>query len=313
MGRSFRTHLSGRVIQNARQKFSLFAQIDATSIGMERSRDGAFRFKVADSCVDTVAELAQQLPTQLINPDAYRLLDDGPKFRRDFIYWGLFHHEPHFLTLWREISRVLKQRNVALKQRLTKEEVVFWDNTFVELAEKVAKMALNYIEAFKPYFFSLLQQLLLDINGINIRYWRGWAQEQELAALLQQGFASDCQLGYTQYGPQRANLVITVNGIPAKDYLSRGQQKLFVYAMRMAQGMLLQQQNSDKRCLYLVDDLPAELDESKRQALFTILADLDSQIFITSVDATLLEPLLEVDLTEMFHVKHGEVAQLISE
>ncbi len=313
MGRSFRTHLNGRVIQNTQQKFSLFAQMDTTSIGMERNRDGAFRFKVADSCVETVAELAQRLPTQLINPDAYRLLDDGPKFRRDFIYWGLFHHEPHFLSLWREISRVLKQRNVALKQRLKKDEVLFWDNTFVELADKIADMALHYIEAFKPYFFSLLKKLLLDIKGIEIRYWRGWAQDQELATLLQQGFASDSQLGYTQYGPQRANLVITVDGIPAKDYLSRGQQKLFVYAMRLAQGILLQQQNSNKRCLYLIDDLPAELDESRRQALFTILADLDSQIFITGVDAALLDPLLEVDLTEMFHVKHGELAQLISE
>ncbi len=93
----------------------------------------------------------------------------------------------------------------------------------------------------------------------------------------------DLHLGYTQYGPHRADLLLRLeNSVPAHDVLSQGQQKLLVYALHLAQGQLLKQQ-TQKQCLYLLDDLPAELDASNRRRIARAE-------------------------TCMFHVEHGTVS-----
>ena len=70
---------------------------------------------------------------------------------------------------------------------------------------------------------------------------------------------------------------------------------------------------SDNKCIFLVDDLPSELDSSHRRALCHLLQKMECQVFITCVDKDLLANcwLPEVDL-KMFHVKQGQV-ELINE
>ena len=48
------------------------------------------------------------------------------------------------------------------------------------------------------------------------------------------------QMGFTQQGPQRAELKTSLSKRPAVEVLSRGQQKLVVSALKLAQGRLLE-------------------------------------------------------------------------
>lgn len=59
--------------------------------------------------------------------------------------------------------------------------------------------------------------------------------------------------------------------------MSRGQQKIILISLRLAQANLLQQD-----CLYLIDDLPAELDEDHQIKLMEYLAKRKGQYVITS-------------------------------
>ena len=47
------------------------------------------------------SELAQRLPIILINADSHRLLEDGPRLRRHFMDWGVFHVEHSYLPVWK--------------------------------------------------------------------------------------------------------------------------------------------------------------------------------------------------------------------
>ena len=98
-------------------------------------------------------------------------------------------------------------------------------------------------------------------------------------------------------------------GHNAVDVLSRGQQKLVVCALRIAQGHLVNRARR-KQCIYLVDDLPSELDEQHRHALCGLLQDLNCQVFITCVDHELLRDGWRTDTpVAMFHVEHGRITQ----
>jgi DNA replication and repair protein RecF len=108
-------------------------------------------------------------------------------------------------------------------------------------------------------------------------------------------------------------LEIKINGIPVKHFLSRGQQKLLICAMIIAQGKLLAM-HANKSLIYLVDDLPAELDLLSRQKLISLLSRQQTQIFITAIESSTICSLAENSpdvLVKVFHVEHGKISAVI--
>lgn len=92
-GRSFKSSLTGRVIQNDCDELFVhgrFLNQDQFElpIGINKQRDGSTEVKIGGQSGQKLAQLAQVLPLQLIHPEGFELLTDGPKFRRAFIDWG---------------------------------------------------------------------------------------------------------------------------------------------------------------------------------------------------------------------------------
>ncbi len=102
LGRSFRTHLIQRIIHQGSEQFLLLAQINNPDnpflVGMERSLQGEKKIRVNGESVNSVATIAKQLPLQLLSTESHRFFHDGPKVRRQYLDWGVFHVE-HCLLL----------------------------------------------------------------------------------------------------------------------------------------------------------------------------------------------------------------------
>jgi DNA replication and repair protein RecF len=80
--------------------------------------------------------------------------------------------------------------------------------------------------------------------------------------------------------------------------------------MLVAQGALLQQLQH-KPPVYLVDDLPAELDSASRERLLALLVKQQAQIFLTAIDkAQLADEIPEGVPIKMFHVEHGVITAI---
>ena len=133
-----------------------------------------------------------------------------------------------------------------------------------------------------------LQELLKTANlpACKIQYNQGWDPEISLQQALVESINSDIMLGYTSRGPHRSDLAISVDSIPAKHLLSRGQIKLMTCAMLLARAKLLQQQHG-MDCILLIDDLPAELDIKARQWLLDTLQQLESHLMMRHYDGFL--------------------------
>ena len=166
----------------------------------------------------------------------------------------------------------------------------------------------EWIDSFLPVFEDTLGELI-SLPGLALRYSRGWDRKRELGDVLLQARDTDHQMGFTQQGPQRAELGIRLGKRPAVEVLSRGQQKLVVSALKLAQGRLLEQLTG-RACIYLIDDLPAELDSEHRRVFCRWLERMQCQVFITSVDPDALAGLWQADTrVAMFHVEHSESGQ----
>ena len=111
-------------------------------------------------------------------------------------------------------------------------------------------------------------------------YYKGWdrkATGMRLLEALKEGFESDLVRGYTQQGAHHADIHITTNDAQAKQGLSRGQQKMVLYAIRFAQGTLL----ADNP-VYLFDDVSAELDSIHLDNLLSVMENTKGQFIMTS-------------------------------
>lgn len=315
MARSFRSVRFQSVIQHEQPDCTVFGSVDVTesmtsNLGVARNRQGELQIRIDSRNVRSAAQLAEMLPVQLINPDSFRLLEGAPKIRRQFLDWGVFHVEPRFIGAWQRLQKALKQRNSWLRHG-TLDSVLqgVWDREFCAASVEIDQYRRAYIQLLKPVFEQVLAELVELHDDLSLSYYRGWDKSRDLAEVLTAAITKDQQLGHTQFGPQRADLRLRLAGQNAAEILSRGQQKLVVSALRIAQGHLLNKVKQGQ-CIYLVDDLPSELDKQHRQALCRLLEDLHCQVFISCVDHELLRVDWQKDTpVSMFHVEHGRITQ----
>jgi DNA replication and repair protein RecF len=314
LGRSFRSSVISRLVRHSAQKFLLFAQKISNGdqlipVGIERYLQGEMNIRIAGKDVQSTAELAGLMPVQVINSSCFNLLDGGPVFRRKYLDWGMFYLNNDFFRVWRDVSQILKQRNAALRNRRPKNELHVWTQELEAKAVLLDQLRHAYVELLAPLLIQTVAELL-TLPDLEVSYYPGWNKEISYGEALTASLDKDIQLGHTQFGPHRADFKIKIQGINAKEILSRGQQKLFVCAMILAQGALLQS-GANKKPIYLIDDLPAELDTVSRSNLITLLSKQETQIFVTAVEREALNDSLSRLPSKMFHVEHGNVTEVI--
>jgi len=306
-GKSFRTRQITKIIKQNKNKLTLFGKLvtvgSAMTMGLERSVSER-KIQINGEIVKKTSTLAQCLPVLVVTQDSHKLLESGPQWRRQFLDWGLFHVEQEFLLTWINYKKLLKNRNLALSNKASKTEISAWNQGLSFYGETYSVLRKDYLNALLPKFREYAQILLGD-SQFDLQYKQGWPKEIELLNCLESQYYRDILSGRTVYGPHRADITINIDGRNAKDHVSRGQQKMLVYAFYFAQVSYLKEK-SDKNTLILLDDLGAELDLVHARKLLTLISGFFSQVCITTANLTSL-PLDEFNKVKMFHVKQGVV------
>ncbi len=309
--RSFRTQYVTDLILRQSPYLQLVANIETSDniiipFGIRRSRNKS-EIRVNKQPVKRVSDIAAQFPVLAIHPDSYKLITGSPSQRRQYLDWGVFHVEHGFFQAWQRYKKALTQRNASLKSRQKSDICQLWNNEIHTTAHHIDQLRQQYFDKLSPYFNRLTQQFFNN-DVVEIVYKRGWATDCQLIDLLEQNLHKERMKGYTQYGPHRAEITIKINGQSAQTCISRGQQKLLVALMRLAQAMQFTE-SSSRSCVLLYDDLPAELDANHRQSILSVLSQMDIQLFLTAIEKDQID-LSAWQIKKMFHVKHGQLKSL---
>ncbi len=317
LGRSFRSHKSRSLVNHEQKELTVFAELfsDTTHsllpIGIQKARNGTSIIRMSGDNVRSASTLAKQLPLLIINATSFQLIEGSPNQRRQFLDWMVFHVKPEFSGLWKSTQKILKQRNSLLRRdKIAYSEIEVWDIELCRLAEAIDQVRQEAFTAFVKHFESLDTEFTTQNLAIEMEYIRGWDNTESYQDILKSSFDKDRRDGYTHYGPQRADIKIRAQQKLAVDVLSRGQEKALVCAMTIAQAHLYKAYMR-KSCVFLVDDLLAELDKQHCKQLAHWLTALEGQVFITGISK---EGLLESWKDEttpinLFHVKQGEVME----
>ena len=307
---SFRTSHPNSLIREGADALLLRGQLlgangTMASIGVQRDQK-LLQVRMGGRPVRHLAELIAHFPFQLLTPDSHRLLDGGPRYRRRFLDWGVFHVEPAFFPAWQRYSRALRQRNAALRSRLSIREIQLWDNELIAATEILDTLRRTYLDLLLPVLMEYIAALT-DMVGLEWEYRTGWGRKLTYDQALLEGLEGDRRQGFTRLGPHRADLLPTLEGEPAQERISRGQQKQIAIALMLAQAAVYRL-STGRASLFLIDDLASELDMTHRSRVLGHLRELDAQIFLTAIEPGSIETQLWCEARQ-FHVEHGRVEE----
>jgi DNA replication and repair protein RecF len=303
-GHSFRTRQTEKLIRHQAESFLAVARVNGpcgTDILGVRGAPDSKEVRINGEAALGLGDLAARLPVQVIDPEVHRLLEDGPVRRRRFMDWGVFHVEQRFHDAWRRYQRALRQRNVSLRSRQPITVLRAWDQELVQHGTHVTLFRECYVEELRP-FVDRLGQELLGLN-VNVELQRGWKQQTDLETAINDVTVRDQTRGSTSVGPHRADLMLTVSNLAAKDRISRGQQKMLACVLLLAQQAHRSAIGAPPACL-LLDDPAAELDVDNLGKLLSAVAAIPTQLVVTALSR---ETLKYFQHARLFHVEHGAI------
>ncbi|MCY4342794.1 MAG: DNA replication and repair protein RecF [Gammaproteobacteria bacterium] len=309
-GRSFRGHAVSPVVADGQDGLVVRAELDTgRSLGVARSRRGKSVLHIDQQPTRRLSEAAALLPLNLLLPDVSELVFGAPGERRRYLDGGLFHVEPAYLMALKDFQGANRQRNALLRtwgDRDSGQQMDVWTEAFCRHAERVDGFRTDYVEELRPWVAALLQELAVPFE-VELTYRNGWGEES-LDKLLGATLAKDVKSGMTGAGPHRAELSLGVAGTSARNKLSRGQGKLLATALIVAQARLLQAQ-TQRRSLFLIDELGAEMDSAHLARLVAVLDSATCQVIATSTRLPGEEfgNLASDGGLTLFHVEQGQV------
>ncbi len=310
-GRSFRTFKSKELIQHGLESFAVTALFHdpVTSrdhrAGLQKKRDGSSELRLDFEPIGSISEITRLLPVKSLTPDSHKLIQDGPDERRQFLDWGVFHVEPLFFDVWRQFKRSLSQRNQLLRENSNAKEIESWNVVYLESALALDRYRRDYVVLLAEALNKRMATLESTFH-VELSYRQGWSQDFDLSELLVRNLDYHRRMKTTTDGPHRSDMVVSTDKIPAKQVLSRGQQKVLVYLLHLSQLDLLREKQS-RQAVVLCDDLTSELDTEHSQKLVQQLVDLNSQIFISGVELSVLEG----QKHERIHMINGESQKVV--
>ncbi len=307
-GRSFRAQNLGELSGTAGPSWNSFMELrgdtGSTKLGIGWTKSG-LEMRLNEARDTRVSEVVKAVPLQLIDPMAHRLLEDGPAYRRSFVDWGVFHVEHQFLGVWRRYQRALKQRNAALREGLDRKAVEAWNEELVVSGEGLTQMRERHVLQTSPSFSDWANRFLGEIE-VTAEWQRGWPSQESFRETLERNLEQHQKMGTTVQGPHRAELKITIGDLKVKGRVSRGQQKMLIAAMVLAQAELLIGEGVIAPIL-LLDDFASELAPEFQTRLAAGLIAYPGQKFVTAFEAPAAFARSEA---AMFHVEQGTVRPL---
>lgn len=228
-----------------------------------------------------------------------------PEDRRRFLDRGIASVAPAYVEQIARFTRALRQRNALLAEiahhRQALASLDAWDNELMVAAAAVHRTRGAYVTELGEVFGEIVRRHGYHVSGVELQYRP--SVTDELAKLRQQELRARMSLA----GPQRDVLELVLDGRPAAEVLSGGEQKMIVLFLKFAKLELFRRRHEDA-ALFLLDDVDAELDlEILRQLLTKMPAS--TQVFATSAKESFLAS-LEAGPHRRLTIENGRVTSV---
>lgn len=256
--------------------------------------------------VTRLGDYLGKFPTVAFTSQDLQLVRGSPAARRRWLDLTLAAMDANYLKVLQTYTRALAERNALLKKGgAAARELGAFEQILAPAAAELIALRAAGLKALGATLSASYARLCDGVEKAALVYAPDFAEPsaEALLARLESGRARDALLRTTLNGPHRDDLELKVEGKPAKDFGSEGQQRSLVLALRLAQAAWFHER-SGVRPVLLCDDVLGELDPARRRKFWAAI-DAESQVLATGTSL----PDAALGTWQVFEVKGGDFTE----
>ncbi|EFA22419.1 DNA replication/repair protein RecF [Bifidobacterium gallicum] len=307
-GSSHRTSSSLPLVQRGQQTATIRANVQhqdrtATYEATIRAK-GANRARINSGSSLYLRDIVGQVPSVTFSPDDQRLVSGDPSARRRFLDQAGSQLVAGYAQLLQDVQHVGRQRAALLKSLGQHGEPVdtvsrnaalasleVWTGQFISAGVALTRARQQLVQRLAEPFSLVYSQLAGPAEQARLTYEPSFDEvltDADPAAALSRHFqrlyAGETSRGVNLIGPQRDDLSVQLNGMDAHEFASNGEMWAISLALKMALTRLLAEYHAYNPVVIL-DDVFAQLDESRRGQILSFAAEQD-QVIMTVAAAS---------------------------
>ena len=285
-GNSFKTHSDSEIVKFGESNFfikSFFREENGISHTINTYYDSSKNIKKIieknGKKIKDKKEIINTIPCVLFCHEDLDFVIGEPERKRFFLDQSLAMYDVVYIDILRKYKKILKNRNILLKEKKYETLDVF-DFQLAETGKEIISKRKNAVYQFNRIFGNLFEKIT-GIEGVSINYSPAWKTNDinEIIEILKEKRDMDKVMGTTMSGPHRDKIRFMKDGKQFVPSASTGQRRLLSIILRIAQAQYFSE-ITNKKPILLMDDVLLELDPDKRQKVTSFLPEYD-QLFCT--------------------------------
>jgi len=289
-----------------------------------------------DGLKQKLGEAVGHFNAVLFLPQMLEIIEGSPSYRRRYLDLALAQVLPDYTAVLSTYGKAVSQRNALLKQLGEQggdpAQLEYWDGEIAGLGARLIHArirAIRELEAaaapihlvltrskevlrfdYQPAYdplpapagqFALAIDDPKDRTGLNVE-----EIETGFLAALQERRAEELARGVTVIGPHRDDLRFLSNRIDLGSYGSRGQVRTAMLSLKLAEVAWMKGKTGHWPVL-LLDEVLAELDESRREDLLERVSGIE-QTLATTTDLGLFAEEF-VEQSQVWQIQNGQITR----
>lgn len=314
--KSFKSNISTELIHTDTLGFNLELNFESEKIALG-FWDKKKSIKLNDKSAKGHKDIYAIFKVLAITADDIFLIQGSPELRRNFLDQTALLIDLNYAQILKEYKIVLQNRNALLYNwNGCIDSYKIWSEKLYKLSIEIQKTRKSALEFISIELNSICLELGLDI-AVELNYIVSLGEladlseaqptNDQLVEILERikaNFSQELSRKRTLFGAHLDDLQIILNNKNAKTFASRGQQKLLVFLLKLAQMQAINKKTNSKSIqIFLIDDFVSDLDNDKIEKIILLAQKLAHQIFITHpTDSGFIVDLLKEQSAQIYYL-----------
>lgn len=309
---SFRSRLPAEIVQFDNDNFfikGLVRQSETETHDVQVGYSGKKKLaKIDQTPISSYKELFPYYQVVTMTIDDIELIQGNPVLRRSFIDQVILLENPNYVDLLKRYKQVLQQRNAMFYKQFTQELYVVWTRQLWECSRAIQEKRIAALDRLNNKVSELLINFFDTSYTLDIMYsYKHIIPNESFEQFLERKksiIAYETLSKRSDFGAHLDDFTLNFCTKKLKSYGSRGQQKLLVLLIKIAQILDLQEKNIHP--IFMLDDFITDFDKDRLQSILSLLLTLKCQLIITS-------PMREKLLQELLSGENSSIIELNSQ
>ncbi len=239
-----------------------------------------------DQVAIKTSELYENFCAVAAGPEDSEILAGSPSTRRNFIDIYLSQYSKKYLRLLTDYHKVLQQKNAGLKNKV---DISAYNELLIINGSEIILLRKQFLDAIKEETHENYSNIASG-SQFDLQYKPSVKNCEELEGIeeIQSAFRETLEsyrmkesiMERSLVGPHLDDISFFIDSLPARSYGSQGEIRTAALSLKLAVYKLIKEERNITPLL-LLDEIFAELDNSRSEELIKLFANFD-QLFLTT-------------------------------